>query len=694
MTATCRSCGRLADAEAYFCPACGGDIAIKAESRLEPAADYTLKGAAFFAPATSTAESANTRFLPSPREANPASVPVELVIAQVIAGLVGLYFVLTNLPALPQSFNFALENFEFGALNLADTVLVLVVGGGFLYSISPLKKGEPFGRMILLTLSGATVVALLRTSWGPFVSLTPGQVLVGLGCVALAGLLVFSPKLIAHLAAEGVGAVEEVPDSVSGARTLVQVFAGLSSMVALALLPQTSFGWQQSMLGIVALGTAGIAVSLVRHIAPGDPPLRIKLSAAVVACYGAVLFSAISPFATTYLLAAGAGSLAVLWLGNASRTFFGDSPISYPTMAGGAMGFQKAAGEGMRAMSQLTPTRPLPAEPQVPLRLAEVRPEPDGEERDCRSLELAISAKTFLPYSWDSEPPRQGYVVTAQLTAPSAMNLNGFEEPAEQGFRGTSTLTLGSSGLMGVGVRGKSHAGAIDPKGTVIAWVLPYQTVSEVRVVVDESDQEVVILDLRSGGHVKMRKPRLLKGDSWENVVFTEFVATLRATIKRNSVVRAAPRAVVANTGSHPIPAAAPITPKGLVDEYLSTFKRFADFSSRSGRREFWVFTLANGVISFLLTIGWYMSLAATFAAAMQGGGGAGGFYLVSALFVGFGLITMVPGIAVMVRRLHDTGRSGILCLLSFIPLIGLVLIYFMILPSDPGDNVYGPMPN
>ena len=56
-----------------------------------------------------------------------------------------------------------------------------------------------------------------------------------------------------------------------------------------------------------------------------------------------------------------------------------------------------------------------------------------------------------------------------------------------------------------------------------------------------------------------------------------------------------------------------------------------------------------------------------------------------------YSLAVLIPSLAVSVRRLHDTGRSGWWFLLAFIPLIGaLVLIYFMVQDSQAGSNQYG----
>ena len=59
-----------------------------------------------------------------------------------------------------------------------------------------------------------------------------------------------------------------------------------------------------------------------------------------------------------------------------------------------------------------------------------------------------------------------------------------------------------------------------------------------------------------------------------------------------------------------------------------------------------------------------------------------------------YALGVMIPGMAVSVRRLHDTGRNGWWILINLVPLLGtLVFIYFMVLDSNPERNEYGPSP-
>jgi len=56
-------------------------------------------------------------------------------------------------------------------------------------------------------------------------------------------------------------------------------------------------------------------------------------------------------------------------------------------------------------------------------------------------------------------------------------------------------------------------------------------------------------------------------------------------------------------------------------------------------------------------------------------------------------LVFVLAFLSVSFRRLQDVGQNGWLSLLSFIPCIGLILIYFWVQPSNPGDNQYGPQP-
>jgi uncharacterized membrane protein YhaH (DUF805 family) len=63
-------------------------------------------------------------------------------------------------------------------------------------------------------------------------------------------------------------------------------------------------------------------------------------------------------------------------------------------------------------------------------------------------------------------------------------------------------------------------------------------------------------------------------------------------------------------------------------------------------------------------------------------------------IYLLYALATFIPGLAVAIRRLHDTGKSGWYFLVAFIPLIGgIILLVFMVMQGDIGENAYGPDP-
>ena len=109
---------------------------------------------------------------------------------------------------------------------------------------------------------------------------------------------------------------------------------------------------------------------------------------------------------------------------------------------------------------------------------------------------------------------------------------------------------------------------------------------------------------------------------------------------------------------------------------YLGVLKKYAVFSGRARRKEYWLFLLINLLVALGIAI--VESLIGT-------GGLLGSLYALG---------VFIPSLAVAVRRLHDTNRSGWWLLIGLIPLIGLiVLIVFFVQDSDAGDNAYGPNP-
>lgn len=151
----------------------------------------------------------------------------------------------------------------------------------------------------------------------------------------------------------------------------------------------------------------------------------------------------------------------------------------------------------------------------------------------------------------------------------------------------------------------------------------------------------------------------------------------------------------------------------------LLPLKRYAEFSGRSRRKEYWMFTLLSmivGVVGYALMLGGgatdliAASAADPLAEPSLAGVSFGPMFWVGAIILlVWGLGTLIPSIAVTVRRLHDRNMSGwylaglivAVVVLSMIPVIGtfavLALeigwIVLMALPGTPGPNNYGPDP-
>ena len=119
------------------------------------------------------------------------------------------------------------------------------------------------------------------------------------------------------------------------------------------------------------------------------------------------------------------------------------------------------------------------------------------------------------------------------------------------------------------------------------------------------------------------------------------------------------------------------------MDWMLMPLRRYAEFSGRSQRKEYWMFFLFQIIVVVVLGI-------------IEGALGltgmvAGAYGPLTALFW---LAVLIPGIAVGIRRLHDTDRSGWWLLLAFVPIVGaIVLIVFFVTDGTRGPNRFGPDP-
>lgn len=107
----------------------------------------------------------------------------------------------------------------------------------------------------------------------------------------------------------------------------------------------------------------------------------------------------------------------------------------------------------------------------------------------------------------------------------------------------------------------------------------------------------------------------------------------------------------------------------GIVEATKLYFTRYADFNGRSRRSEYWWAALTIGILG-------------TIAGAILGD--------LSWIWT---LITLIPGLAICIRRLHDIGKSGWWYLFIFIPLVGQILLIIWLCKDSTEDNQWGPNP-
>jgi uncharacterized membrane protein YhaH (DUF805 family) len=111
---------------------------------------------------------------------------------------------------------------------------------------------------------------------------------------------------------------------------------------------------------------------------------------------------------------------------------------------------------------------------------------------------------------------------------------------------------------------------------------------------------------------------------------------------------------------------------------YLEALKKYAVFGGRARRREYWIFEWGNTLILFALVV-----VSRVVAPKHVG--------VLPSLFL---VAIIIPSFASLVRRLHDTNRSGWWLLVTFIPIIGqLMILSFIVTDGQRGANRYGPSP-
>ncbi|UQU61377.1 DUF805 domain-containing protein [Couchioplanes caeruleus] len=120
----------------------------------------------------------------------------------------------------------------------------------------------------------------------------------------------------------------------------------------------------------------------------------------------------------------------------------------------------------------------------------------------------------------------------------------------------------------------------------------------------------------------------------------------------------------------------------GPLGYWAGCYRKYATFSGRARRAEYWWFTLFNAVI--------YLALIAVGFLLGDSDGSNATLGILVAVFI---LVVFLPTLAVTCRRLHDAGLSGWWQLLGILPLGGFAVLIMTLLDSNDGPNKYGPDP-
>lgn len=107
---------------------------------------------------------------------------------------------------------------------------------------------------------------------------------------------------------------------------------------------------------------------------------------------------------------------------------------------------------------------------------------------------------------------------------------------------------------------------------------------------------------------------------------------------------------------------------------FIDALKKYADFSGRATRTQYWMFILMYIIIYVVLAV---------IDTVM-------GMIILSSIFT---LGMLIPSISIAARRLHDTGRSGWWQLIMFLPLIGVIVLLVFYVQDSVGDNQFGANP-
>ncbi len=138
----------------------------------------------------------------------------------------------------------------------------------------------------------------------------------------------------------------------------------------------------------------------------------------------------------------------------------------------------------------------------------------------------------------------------------------------------------------------------------------------------------------------------------------------------------------------------------GLILAYAKMFKNYSNFMGRSSRGDFWYAGLMNGIIAILFYLMIIPPCISMLSAAFSGNGAEGTPIQIATLIIGgflyliWLLASLIPSLALSVRRLHDIGKSGWWYFISCVPIVGvIILLVYMATKGEEKSNKYGENP-
>lgn len=107
------------------------------------------------------------------------------------------------------------------------------------------------------------------------------------------------------------------------------------------------------------------------------------------------------------------------------------------------------------------------------------------------------------------------------------------------------------------------------------------------------------------------------------------------------------------------------------MEYFIDGFKKYADFSGRASRKEYWMFILFYIIIYIALSV-------------------VGAVIGTAVLSIIYTVVMLVPGVSIAARRLHDIGRTGWWQLIGLIPVLGAIVLIVFLVQDSQSENEYG----